>query len=142
MKNKIRKIVIDINVMVAALRSSRGASHKLMTLLDTGKYKAHLSVSLVLEYEDVLNRNITKMSQKSIQDFLDYFCKVSEHQKIHFLWRPHLKDACDDMVLELAVAAQADSIITYNKKDFCNIDEFGLRALTPKEFLEDIGELK
>jgi predicted nucleic acid-binding protein len=46
------------------------------------------------------------------------------------------------MVLELAVSAGCDTIVTYNKKDFVGIEDFGIRALTAKEFLQEIGELK
>ncbi len=46
------------------------------------------------------------------------------------------------MVLELAVSAQCETIITYNKRDFKGIEQFGLRVLNPKEFLETIGEVK
>jgi predicted nucleic acid-binding protein len=49
-------IVLDTNVIIAAQRSRRGASAKLMTLVGTGRFEVHLSVPLVLEYEDVLRR--------------------------------------------------------------------------------------
>ena len=45
------------------------------------------------------------------------------------------------MVLELAVTANCNYIITYNINDFKGIDDFGIEVMTPKEFLELIGEL-
>ena len=78
-----------------------------------------------------------------IEKFLDDICLISHHQKIYFLWRPFLKDSNDDMVLEVAVNAGAKAIITFNPKDFKGVDEkFNIEILTPKEFLEIIGELK
>lgn len=59
-----------------------------------------------------------------------------------FLWRPCLRDPKDDMVLELAVAAGRNFIITHNKQDFKNIEEFGLQAISPVEFLRNIGVIK
>ena len=53
-----------------------------------------------------------------------------------------MKDSKDDMVLELAVTAKCDFIVTYNKNDFQNIKPFGLQAVTPKEFLKLIGVIK
>ena len=55
----ISHIVIDTNVMVAGLRSRRGSAFRLLTLVGTGQFDIHLSVPLVLEYEEVLwfNRN-------------------------------------------------------------------------------------
>jgi predicted nucleic acid-binding protein len=42
-------IVIDTNVVVSALRSRRGASHRLLLLVDSGKFQTNLSVPLFLE---------------------------------------------------------------------------------------------
>ena len=62
-------------------------------------------------------------------------------REIFFLWRPFLRDPRDDMVLELAVEAECDAILTYNQRDFAGVEQFGLRANTPKEFLQEIGEI-
>ncbi|CBN57889.1 PilT protein domain protein (fragment) [Kamptonema sp. PCC 6506] len=45
------------------------------------------------------------------------------------------------MVLELAVKARCDSIVTYNNRDFVEIDRFGLKTVKPIEFLQSIGVL-
>ena len=81
------------------------------------------------------------MTEQDIEDFLDYFCAVAGQQEIFFLWRPCLRDPKDDMILELAVAAGCDGIVTFNLADFRGIESFGLRALTPRDFLFEIGEL-
>ncbi len=57
------------------------------------------------------------------------------------MWRPFLKDSKDDLVLEVAVESQSNYIITYNKKDFVGVEQFGLKVLTPKVFLEKLGEI-
>jgi predicted nucleic acid-binding protein len=67
---------------------------------------------------------------------------MANQQEVFYLWRPFLRDLKDDMVLELAVSGQCETIITYNKKDFVGVDQFGLQVMTPKEFLEAMGELK
>ena len=137
------RIIIDTNVLVAALRSRRSASHKLLMLLGSEKFAISVSVSLVLEYEDAAKRLIgsTEWSERGIDDILDYICAVADHQPVYYLWRPFLKDAGDDMVLEAAVAAGCDFIVTYNKADFQLAERFGLRVVTAKEFLEEMGEL-
>ena len=138
-----RQIVVDTNVFVTALRSQFGASYKLLSLLDTDIYKLNLSVPLVLEYEEVAKRMIGEitLSEKEIDDILDYVISKANHWKIFYLWRPQLKDPSDDMVLELAVTANCNYILTYNVKDFKGSDNFGIRAITPKVFLEMVGEL-
>jgi len=42
-------------------------------------------------------------------------------------------------VLELAVAAGCDAIVTYNKRDFRGVGRFGLRVLDARELLSEIG---
>ncbi len=137
-------IVLDTNVIITAQRSQRGASAKLMSLVGTGRFEIHLSVPLTLEYEDVLRRqsNILSLTQEDVTDLIDALCALSHHHKIYFLWRPQLHDAKDELVLELAVAAKCSYLVTYNKKHFVGAEKFGLKVVTPKEFLQEIGELK
>jgi predicted nucleic acid-binding protein len=59
-----------------------------------------------------------------------------------FQWRPLLSDEKDDFVAELAINSRADALITHNVRDFQNIAGFGIKVLTPKEFLRLIGEIK
>jgi predicted nucleic acid-binding protein len=109
----------------------------------TGRFNINLSVPLVLEYEDVLFRRKPgiPLSADAIGDVLDYHCSVARQHSIFFLWRPFLRDPKDDMVLELAVKAECDFIITFNEQDFDGVEQFGLEALTPSEFLKRIGAL-
>jgi hypothetical protein len=43
------------------------------------------------------------------------------------------------MVLELAAGAGCDFIVTHNIRDFKGIEGFGVKAITPREFLRIIG---
>ncbi len=115
----------------------------MLMLLDSGKFEVNISVTLILEYEDATKRLIGEipLTEHDIDDILDYICKVANRRKIFYLWRPFLKDPKDDMVLELAVTANCDFIVTYNREDYQGVEAFGLRVMTPKEFLQEIGEL-
>jgi len=137
------QIVADTNVFVTALRSQFGASYKLLSLIDKDKFKLNLSVPLALEYEEVAKRMIGEiaLNEQEIDDILDFVISNSNQWDIYYLWRPQLKDPGDDMVLELAVTANCNYIITYNVKDFKGIENFGIEVMTPKEFLEMVGEL-
>lgn len=141
---KIPDIVLDTNVIVAALRSKRGASNKLLSLVGTDKFEIHDSVALILEYEDVLQNHRTELglSQDDVTDFIDSLCSVAHHHEIYFLWRPTLSDINDELILELAVTARCEYIVTYNVSDFKGVDKFGIKAVTPKEFLQIIREVK
>ena len=137
------QIVADTNVFVTALRSQFGASYKLLSLIDKDKFKLNLSVPLALEYEEVAKRMIGEiaLNEQEIDDILDFVISNSNQWDIYYLWRPQLKDPGDDMVLELAVTANCNYIITYNVKDFKGTEKFGIEVMTPKEFLEMVGEL-
>jgi len=140
----VPQIVIDTNVFVSALRSQSGASYKLLFLVGSGKFEISMSAPLVFEYEDAGKRLVGKKSglkASDIDDILDYLCSVAHRRTVHYLWRPFLRDPKDDMVLELAVAAGSDVIVTYNKADFGGVEQFGIHVMTAQEFLLDIGAL-
>ncbi len=139
----IRQIVIDTSVLVSALRSRQGASYGLFMLLDSGAFEINISVPLIVEYEDAARRIAREvgLTHTDLDDILDYLCSVARKRKIHFLWRPFLKDPQDDHVLELAVEAGCDFIVTHNVRDFSGSEQFGVRVVTPKAFLRVIGGL-
>jgi putative PIN family toxin of toxin-antitoxin system len=134
---------LDTNVLVSALRSRLGASFRLLSLIDSGKVSLCVSVPLVLEYEAATKRHAKTMglTYTDIDNILDYLCLAAEHHRVYYLWRPTLKDPNDDMVLELAVSCKAEAIVTYNSGDFKGVEQFGIRILSPKDFLKQIGEL-
>jgi predicted nucleic acid-binding protein len=113
-------------------------------MIDDDKFQIAISVPLLIEYEDVLKRKSRNISltHDEIDDILDYICAVADKREIYYLWRPFLKDPKDDMVLELAVESQSHYIITYNLRNFKRIEQFNVRAISPKDFLEMIGEKK
>jgi putative PIN family toxin of toxin-antitoxin system len=136
-------IVIDTCVFISALRSNQGASFKVLSLIDSGSFTFYLSVPLVLEYEGVAKRYeaATGLTHEDIHDLIDYMCATGQCRQIHFLWRPNLKDPSDDFILELAVEAECDYIVTHNIKDFTNTKKFRVQAITPQELLQKIGEI-
>ena len=137
------RVVLDTNVLVAASRSGRGASAKLLSLVGTGRFEVSVSVPLILEYEAAVLRHLQPSSKewRRWNDILDYLCATATQQEIFFLWRPYLRDPKDDMVLEVAVAGGCSAIISYNNRDFEGIESFHLTVKGPKEFLQDLGEL-
>jgi predicted nucleic acid-binding protein len=134
-------IVLDTCVLVSGLRSNKGASFQVLSRIGEGTFRLAVSVPLVVEYEDVLMRQLKAiaLSRADVTDVIDYICSVAQHQSIFFLWRPLLTDPKDDMVAELAVAAHCETIVTHNLRDFRGIDRFGIGLLTPGQFLSKIG---
>ena len=137
-------IVLDTSVLIAGLRSSRGASFALLEMIGDGLFELNLSVPLVLEYEAIARRQTRELglSFRDVDDLLDYLCKAGQHRSIYYLWRPVLRDPGDDMVLELGVEAGADFIVTHNVRDFVEARNFGITVLTPRDYLGVIRSVK
>lgn len=95
------------------------------------------------EYESVLIRQHGQLglSRDEVADLVNALCMLSTRHPIYFLWRPYLRDPKDELVLELAVAARCDYILTFNERDFAGAERFGIEVLDPKSFLERIGAL-
>ncbi|CAN2040798.1 putative toxin-antitoxin system toxin component, PIN family [Candidatus Magnetomoraceae bacterium gMMP-15] len=142
---KIHQIIIDTNVLVAALRSKQGASFKLLKLLkDSDKrWQTNVSTALILEYEAVLKRELHRQGKdmSMIDKFIDDLILAANRHSIFYLLRPYLKDADDDFILELAFSSSVDYIVTYNVKNFIRAKMFGIEIITPKTFLQKIGEI-
>lgn len=100
-------------------------------------FELNVSVPLVVEYEAVAKRCAREigLSIADIDDVLDYLCSVAQHRQIFYLWRPVLADPRDDLVLELAVEANVEYIVTHNLRDFGEAIRFGVQPIAPQDFL-------
>jgi putative PIN family toxin of toxin-antitoxin system len=134
------QVVLDTNVLVAALRSRRGASYRLISLLPDQRWQLNPSVPLVLEYEEALKRQPLALSQDELDAFLNSLCLLAKLHQVFFLWRPKLRNPDDDLILELAVTSGSHFIVTWNTRDFEGASEFGIEILTPAAFLKRLGE--
>ncbi|MEQ1602202.1 MAG: putative toxin-antitoxin system toxin component, PIN family [Methylophilaceae bacterium] len=132
-------IILDTNVLFSAIRSSLGASYRLLQRIDQTSLQLHISTPLVLEYEAALKRN-KSLSDTDVEAVVDYLCHISEKHGIFYLWRPVLRDPQDDHILELAVKTNA-MIITWNLKDFVPAAQFGLTVETPRGLLKLLENL-
>lgn len=116
------RLVLDTTVIVAALRSGRGASRELLTAALEKRFDLLISVPLMIEYESVLmraeHREAAGLSAKEMSVILDAIASVAEPIRLSFLWRPILRDPDDDMVLETAANGLADFLVTFNHRDF------------------------
>ena len=100
-----------------------------------------LSVPLFLEYEDVLKRpGMVPLSSDAIDRLLRLLAARGQAQDIFFLWRPFLRDPKDDMVLEVAVAAGCQAIVTFYGRDCIGVEQFGLEVLTAHQLLERLKD--
>jgi putative PIN family toxin of toxin-antitoxin system len=134
------RIVLDTNVVVAALRSPSGASAALIRQVRAGKVQMLMSVPLALEYEAICKRAehilAAGISAQDANVFVTALVAMAEPVSLFYLWRPQLRDPDDEMVLEAAVNGQADAIVTFNLKDYIDVSQrFNVQVLTPQEIV-------
>lgn len=136
------KMVLDTDVMVAALRSPGGASSELLRRVLVGELTAMASVPLFVEYEAVMSRpehlKAAGAVVEDVRNLLHVLAGIIEPVEIRYLWRSQLTDADDDMVLECAANGGARHLVTFNVADFKGpAERFGIRPLTPGQMLKE-----
>ncbi|MBM9500787.1 putative toxin-antitoxin system toxin component, PIN family [Leptospira sp. 201903071] len=136
------KVVLDTNVLYQALRAKKGASRAILELIFDQKIKLGLSIPVFKEYEEVLNRRTSKVdlgiNYKEIKKILGFIAYVSYPQTIYFAFRPNLRDEDDNNFVELAIACNADYLITSNVKDYLIDNDLkfqDLKVITPSNFM-------
>lgn len=138
------RLVLDTNVVVAALRSPSGASSTLVEQALDRHFTLLLSVPLGLEYEaicsDPAQRIASGLSESEVGTVISALCAVGEPVEGWFLWRPQLRDPSDEMVLEAAVNGRADALVTFNRRDFGDVPgTFGVEVLSPRHALRRLA---
>ena len=141
------RLVLDTNVVVAAMRSPRGASAEILRAARRGEAALLANVALALEYESVCGRRehqiAAALTPEEVVIFIDAVVAIMEPVETHFIWRPQLRDADDEFVLETAINGGADAVVTFNARDFGKApSRFGLELLAPAAALRRMRQLK
>jgi putative PIN family toxin of toxin-antitoxin system len=136
---------MDTDVIVAAMRSSGGASAELLRFVRRGQVALLLSTAMMLEYDAVCTRpEHLSAADLSIQDaeiFLNAIAFLAEPVEIHFRWRPQLRDPNDEIILETAINGNANYIVTFNIKHYGNAPTtFGIEVLRPGDALRRLRQ--
>jgi putative PIN family toxin of toxin-antitoxin system len=122
----VKRIILDTNVLVAALTSSKGASRAVLRGALLGLWQPLISLPLFLEYEDVMARREVlqrcPLPDEERQALLDALLSRCELIEVYYAWRPNLRDEGDNHVFELAVAAQDAALLTWNVRDFAGAE--------------------
>lgn len=142
----MKRVLLDTNVLVAALVSAQGASHAVLGAVAASRLRIVASPALWLEYESVLKRSeiqqLHGFGPEQIDEFLSALAYWVEPVTLHYLWRPQMRDPGDEMVLEAAVNARVYALVTHNLRDFsAAAPRFGLRVLTPVQTLSLLENL-
>lgn len=139
------RIVLDTDVIIAAMRSPRGASSAILRAVDEGQMRILVSVPVALEYEAKCTEpehfQAAGISHGDALNFVDAVLFLAEPISQRFVWRPQLRDPDDEMILECAINGNADAIVTFNLRDFGNApSQFGIEVLQPGQVIRRLRE--
>jgi putative PIN family toxin of toxin-antitoxin system len=137
------RIVLDTDVIVAALRSPTGASTALVHAADLHQVQLLLSVRLALEYEAKctlpVHYEAAGVSRVEALNFVDAVVALAEPVAQRFYWRPQLRDPGDEMVLETAINGMAHAIVTFNIRDYGQAPlRFGIEVMQPGQAIKKL----
>jgi predicted nucleic acid-binding protein len=135
-------LVLDTNVLVAALLRGGGSARAVLRACLRGPYQPVVGPALHAEYEVVLGRSAlfadSVLSARERGEVFDGLLNRCRWVEVFYAWRPNLPDEADNHLIELGVAAQAEAIVTRNLRDVARGElKFpSLRVLTPEQCLE------
>jgi putative PIN family toxin of toxin-antitoxin system len=138
--SKVRRVVLDTSIVVAAVRSRHGTANAVLRLVARRRLVTLATPPLFLEYEEVLKRPeqqlVHGLATEAIDEFLSELAALVEPVEVHFQWRPQTRDPSDEMVLEAAINGSADALVTYNVADFRSAGEqFEIPVFPPADLL-------
>ena len=136
------RIVLDTNIIVSAIQAGDQLNRHLLRLAFTGEITPLISTSLFLEYEAVTQRadvmRNCHFNADQAEQFLNALFSVCVWVDIYYAWRPNLKDEGDNFLIELAIAGNAQAIISKNVKDLQHgeLSFPQLKIYTPQQFMQ------
>ena len=136
------RIVVDTNVFIGACLGA-GASNTVVAQCLNGHAVPLLGNALFAEYEDVLARSTlfakSRLHAAERDELFDIFAATCEWIRVYCQWRPNLRDESDNHLIELAIAGNAQYIVTRNIRDLVSgqLAFPHLKVVTPERYLKD-----
>jgi putative PIN family toxin of toxin-antitoxin system len=130
------RVVLDTNVVVAALRSDEGASAVILRAALNREITNCLSVALYLEYEEVLKRDPPlNRTAESINAVLSSILRnAATYANVPVVTDFEVRDPDDLFLVSLTTHAAANHLVTHNVRDLDR--SRGISVVTPAELLQ------
>lgn len=137
----MRRVFFDANVIIAGSMSRRGASRALLTLAEAGMFRLIVSRQVIDEVE----RNL----RDKLPEVLPLAAEILSHAAVEVVanplpetfvhWVDHIEEK-DAPILEAALQAKVDYLVTLNSRDFTPqvAARTGLQIVSPAELIEAI----
>ena len=129
------KIVLDTNVMVSAL-GWRGSPHRILLKCIDKTCLLYISPALVYELIKVLSYKKFNFSPSEIEEFLSIIFETAILVEPAFSLDIIQRDPSDNRIIECAVAAACDYIVT-GDRHLLDLRTFkGISIITPEDFIK------
>lgn len=137
------RIVLDTSTLIAAVRSSVGASKAIVDLALAREFTLLMNYPIACEYRTVALRPshvmASRFSPAQIERLIQDLEDIAEPVKNITTYRPLSPDPNDDLVLELAINGRADIIVTNDLKHLHQpASRFHIQVLNPGTALSTI----
>lgn len=128
------RVVLDTNVLVSGLLAPFGPPGEIVRMVSSGELTLCLDARITSEYSEVLARPGFDFAQDDIAALLD----LIQHRGDAVAASPlaeRLPDLDDEAFLEVALACDADCLVTGNLAHFPESSRQGVAVLSPAEFI-------
>ncbi len=125
------KVVLDTNALISATLWPDSSARKTLLLLRAQEARFYTSKAILGEYEEVIRRDFPEMIER-LPEFIGDIAANSTLAEPSSRLRVVKEDPDDDKIIECAMAAGAEFIITYDTH-LLKLQEYGgIRILTPE----------
>lgn len=134
------KVVLDLNVLIAALLSDKGSSYELVHLCAEGKITGYVSKTMMSKFKEVIERDYKVPVERAEQmvEVLLQFLKLVEPD---FKLKTVADDDEDNRIIECAVYTKADYLASWDPH-LTNLKEFqGIKIMNPGKLLDELKEV-
>ncbi len=134
------KVVVDTNVLVSSFINAGGKPAMIIDYILNNKATPVVNEEILQEYETVLSRKkfcIKKEDMRVLTDYFRFYSVAAESAPALPVGTKVHKE--DEKFLQAAYAAEADYLITGNRKHYPGTFKGKLRIVTPAEFLTAVG---
>ena len=129
------RIVLDTNVLVSGILSPHGPPAAVLRALLTERVLLCFDERILSECRDVLARGKFSFGRELVEELI-IFLEAAGSPTLAAPLATAPPDPGDQMFIEVAVASQADFLVTGNLKHFPDKATEGVSVVSPRAFLD------
>jgi putative PIN family toxin of toxin-antitoxin system len=129
----IRRVVLDANVLVSALLSTKGTEALALRLALSSIFEVGVTTAILDEYRDVLERPRFNIPRTEIDALFSQL--KTQAKRVHPTHTVKTSPEADNRFLECAETIDAEFLITGNKRHFPKMWK-NTKIVNAREFLE------